>query len=329
MQPKVSVITVNFNGIRFLNNFFESVKNLHYDNIELIFVDNVSTDGSVDYVRQNWPGVKLIDNKENLGFSIANNIAAENANGEYLFFLNNDTKVHSDTVFELVKNMSVNPGLGICGCRMMSYDGRTLFHSGIGVDIFGFPVACGKTFYAEGSALMIRKQLFEAVGGFDPAYFMFHEDIDLAWRVWLSGYQVAAISEAVVYHSVGASAGGTALITEGQYKSTYFRRYFSERNNIRTLLKNYGFPALLFILFAYFLMNLAEMAFFLLLLKPKVVFCYLKAYLWNIGHLKDTFTGRKKIQRTRKISDAEIIKKMYKGIGKLIVFNKVNVPVFG
>jgi len=94
------------------------------------------------------------------------------------------------------------------------------------------------------------------------------------------------------------------------------------------LLKNYGFPALPFILLAYFLMNLAEMAFFLLLLKPKVVFCYLKAYLWNIGHLRDTLVCRKKIQRTRKISDTEIFKKMYKGIGKLFVFKKVNIPNF-
>lgn len=328
MQPKVSIITVNYNGRRFLKDFFESIKNLQYDNIELIFVDNASADASVDYVRQNWPGVKVIDNKENLGFSIANNIAAETANGEYLFFLNNDTKVNSEAVLELVKNMSLNLRLGICGCRMMSYDGRTLFHSGIGVDIFGFPVPSGKAFYAEGSALMIRKQLFEVLGGFDPVYFMFHEDIDLAWRVWLLGYQVSAIPGSIVYHSVGASAGGTALITKGQYKSTYFRRYLSERNNIRTLLKNYGFPAVLFILFAYFLMNLAEMSFFLLFLKPRVVFCYLKAYSWNIIHLKDTLAWRRIIQGKRKISDIEIMSKMNKVIGKLAVFKIVKIPLF-
>lgn len=328
MHPRVSIITVNFNGIRFLKGFFESVKNLDYDNIELIFVDNASIDTSVDYVRQNWPGVKVIENKENWGFSVANNIAAEGASGEFLFFLNNDTKVHSDTVFKLVKNMSVNPGLGICGCRMMSYDGRMLFHSGIGVDIFGFPVACGKTFYAEGSALMIRKHLFKAVGGFDPSYFMFHEDIDLAWRVWLSGYQVSAIPEAVVYHSVGASAGGAALITEGQYKSTYFRRYFSERNNIRTLLKNYTINYLILILPVYFLINVAEMILFLLILKPKVSWCYIKAYAWNLTNLKDTLLCRRQIQSSRKKPDKEVISKMYKGIGKFLIFKKINIPNF-
>ena len=328
MQPKVSIITVNFNGIRFLKYFFESIKNLHYDNIELIFVDNASTDGSVDYVRQNWAGVKVVDNKKNLGFSIANNIAAERASGEYLFFLNNDTKVHSDAILELVKRMSENSALGICGCTMMSYDGSVFFNTGIGVDILGFHIASSVTFYAEGSALMIRKQLFKEVGEFDPEYFMFHEDIDLAWRVWLLGYQVAAISEAIVYHSVGASAGGTALIKEGQYKSTYFRRYFSERNNIRTLLKNYGFSALPPILLVYFLINLAEMSFFLIFLKPRVVFCYLKAYSWNILHLKETLIIREKIQDSRKIFDSEIFKKMHKGIGKFIVFKKISVPVF-
>lgn len=326
MQPKVSIITVNFNGMRFLDDFFRSVKNLHYDNIELIFVDNASTDGSVDYVRKNWAGVKVIDNKENLGFSVANNIAAENANGEYLFFLNNDTKVNPDTVFEMVKNMSVNLMLGICGCKMMSYDGSEFFHTGIGVDIFGFPVASGRTFYAEGSALMIRSQLFKAVGGFDPAYFMFHEDIDLAWRVWLSGYQVVAIPEAVVYHSIGASAGGA--MDSGKYKSTFFRRYLSERNNIRTLFKNYSFPVLPFILIAYLVMNLVEMVLFSIFLKPKVVFCYLRAYYWNIVNFNEGLRARRKIQDSRKVPDSEILKKMYKGIGKLLVLKKVNIPSF-
>lgn len=329
MQPKVSIITVNFNGLRFLKDFLESIKNLNYKNIELIFVDNASTDGSVEYLRRNWPEIKVMDNEKNFGFSVANNIAAEGASGEYLFFLNNDTKVHPEAVSELVKKMSVSEELGICGCKMMSYDGGKCFHTGIGVDMFGFPVAGGGTFYAEGSALMIRSQLFKAVGGFDPAYFMFHEDIDLAWRVWLSGHQVAAISEAVVYHSVGASAGGTALIKEGQYKSTYFRRYFSERNNIRTLLKNYGFPILPFVLIAYFLINLAEMVFFLIFLKPKVIFCYLKAYYWNMVNFNEALRARKKIQDIRKIPDSEILKKMYKGIGKLFALKKVNIPSFG
>lgn len=329
MQPKVSIITVNFNGIRFLKYFFESIKDLHYDNIELIFVDNASTDGSADYVRQNWADVKVIDNKINLGFSIANNIAAERASGEYLFFLNNDTKVHPDVISELVKRMSENSALGICGCTMMSYDGSVFFHTGIGVDILGFPIASRVTFYAEGSALMIRKQLFKEVGEFDPEYFMFHEDVDLAWRVWLSGYQVIAIAEAVVYHYIGASAGGTALIKEGQYKSTYFRRYFSERNNIRTVLKNYGFPVLPFILIVYFLISLAEMVFFLVFLKPKVIFCYLKAYRWNMVNFNETLIARKKIQGIRKVPDSEILKKMYKGIGKMSALKKVSIPSFG
>ena len=328
MQPKVSIITVNFNGIRFLEYFFESIKNLHYDNIELIFVDNASTDGSVDYVRQNWADIKVIDSKINLGFSIANNIAAERASGEYLFFLNNDTKVHPDAILELVKRMSENSALGICGCTMMSYDGSVFFHTGIGVDILGFPIASSVAFYAEGSALMIRRQLFKEVGEFDPEYFMFHEDVDLAWRVWLSGHRVIAIADAVVYHYTGASAGGTALIKEGQYKSTYFRRYFSERNNIRTVLKNYGFPALLPILLVYFLINLLEMSFFLISLKPRVVFCYLKAYSRNILHFKETLIIRKKIQDNRKIFDSEILKKMHKGIGKFLVLKKISIPVF-
>lgn len=328
MQPKVSIITVNFNGKRFLKDFFESLKNSLYSNFDLVFVDNASMDGSVAYVRENWPQVKIIDNQYNAGFSIANNNAAKQTNGEYLFFLNNDTKIHPETVAKLVERMELDPTIGICGCKMMSYDGKEHFHTGIGMDIFGFPTVNKKTFYIEGSALIIKRQLFEEIGGFDPQYFMFHEDIDLSWRIWLGGYRVVAIPEAIVYHCVGASAGGAAIKKDEAYKSTYLRRYLSERNNIRTLLKNYSCVALVLLLPIYFLLNILEITFFLLAFKPKVSLCYLKSYYWNLKHLRDTVISRRKIQMNRKVSDIEIIKKMHRGIGKILAFKSVKIPTF-
>lgn len=324
---KVSIIIVNFKGKIFLEGLFSSIKKLTYPNLEIIFVDNSPEEGNIRYVKENFPKVEVVENNKNLGFSLANNQGAKIAKGEYLFFLNNDTKVNSDALLILVKKMEEDKNIGICGCRMMSYDGKRYFHTGIGLDIFGYPVLKDKIFYVEGSALMIRKELFEKLGGFDEKYFMFHEDIDLCWRARLLGYKIAVAPEAVIYHYAGGSAGG-GEIKGKKYETSYLRRYYSERNNIRTLLKNYEIKTLLFILPFYFLINLGEIILFFLTLRWKVVYLYLKAYIWNLINLPDTFQERKKIQKLRKIPDKEIMKNMYFGSGKFLAFLKVRVPKF-
>ncbi len=326
-QPKVSVITVNYNGRRFLKDFFASLESLCYQNREIIFFDNNSRDGSVGYVRENHPQCKIVESKKNLGFAVANNQAVKQATGKYLFFLNNDTKIDATAVSVLVEKMEEDPRIGIGGCRMMTYHGETHLHTGIGMDIFGYPMVWPKTFYIEGSALMIRKKLFEELGGFDAKYFMFHEDIDLAWRVWLSGYQVRAFPKAVVYHYGGGVAGGSPEFKE-KYQSSFLRRYQSERNNIRTLLKNYQGRTLTFILPLYLLINLVEILLFLITLKFKVTGFYLKAYRWNLANLGDTFEERKKVQGARKVSDKWLMKKMYLASGKFAAFRILGVPEF-
>lgn len=323
-QPLVSIIIVNRNGMRFLKECFDSLEKIDYPNYEVLFVDNSSTDGSTDFIRRHYPSAKIIENKQNLGFAIANNKAARIARGEYLFFLNNDTKVDPEILSRLVERMERNHTIGICASRIMSYDGKNHFHTGIGIDIYGYPRAGSKIFYAEGSSLMIRKALFHELGSFDSKYFMFHEDIDLAWRVWLIDYQVASVHEAIVYHMYGGSTGGG--MKEGKYTSTLFRRYLSERNNIRTILKNYDLRTLLTILPRYILINLGEIFLFLVTLKFAVVFCYLKAYYWNILNLRDTLRKRLEIKQIRLVSDREIMRRMYNGSAKLFIFKKIGIP---
>lgn len=353
-RPKVSIITVNYKARDYLRNYFESLKKSNFQDFEIIFVDNASSDGSVEFIKEltssrvkdppagraglknslinnslikNKKIIKLIENKENIGFVLANNQVVKRARGEYLFFLNDDTKVGKAAIGTLVEAMEKNPRLGIVGCRMMDYQEKKRLHTGIGVDIFGYPIVSPKVFYIEGSALMIKKKLFEQIGGFDPQYFMFHDDVDLAWRVWLLGYQARAFDQAIVCHAVGASAGGGPRV-KGRYRSSYLRRYYSERNNIRTLLKNYRFRTLLLILPLYFLINLGEVIFYLLIFKFKLIYLCVKAYFWNILNLKDTLKKRKVIQKNRVISDWEIIRKMVLGCGKLVALRKAGLPEF-
>jgi GT2 family glycosyltransferase len=324
--PRVSIIVVNFNGLGYLKECFNSLRNIAYPNYEIILVDNCSTDGSVDFVKSVFPEVKLVLNEANFGFARANNIAAAAAEGEYLFLLNNDTKIGPEAISLLVSRMHNDCKLGILGCKMFSYNADRYFHTGIGVDIYGYPVIAKPIFYAEGSALMIRRDLFLRMGGFDEKYGCFHEDIDIAWRVWLNGYSVSALEEAVVYHQYGGTAGGKSG-ENGRYITTYFRRYLSERNNIRTLLKNYSLRSLLCIIPRYLLLNILEIFFFLSRLELRAAFGYLKAYAWNLANLTDTLRLRKKVQAGRVVADNEILKLMYRGSAKIKLFRQTGGPV--
>jgi len=325
-KPLVSIIIVNYNGMRFLRECFDSLAKIDYPNYEILFVDNASTDGSMRFISQNYPSAKIIANKENLGFATANSDASYVARGKYLFFLNNDTRVEPQIISRLVERMEVDPTIGICACKIMSYNGKTHFHTGLGIDIYGYPITKGDIFYSEGSSLMMRKALFHELGGFDGKYLFFHEDIDLAWRAWLIGYQVVPAPDAIVYHAYGGTTGGG--MQEGKYTSTLFRRYLSERNNMRTILKNYSSRTLLTILPRYMLINLGEILLFLITLQFKVVLCYLKAYYWNTINIRDTLEKRREINRTRRVPDRELIKKMYKRSGKFFAFRKVGIPRF-
>lgn len=324
--PLVSIIIVNYNGMRFLKECFDSLEKIDYPNYEILFVDNGSTDGSIDFISKNYPWAKIIKNKENLGLTVARNDTSYIAKGEYIFFLDTDTRVDPEIISRLVERIEENPAAGICACKIMSYNGKKHFHSGIGIDIFGYPITKGDIFYSEGSSLMVRKALFHELGGFDGKYLFFHEDIDLAWRNWLIGYRVVPVPEAIVYHLSGGSTG--RAVKEGKYTSNLFTRYLSERNNTRTILKNYSLKTLLTILPRYILINLGEILLFLFTLQFKVVLCYLKAYYWNIINIRDTLKERERVNRIRRVSDREIMKRMYKGSGKFFVFTKVGIPRF-
>lgn len=124
----------------------------------------------------------------------------------------------------------------------------------------------------------------------------------------------------------GGSAGGAS--EKNKYTSTLFRRYFSERGNIRTLLKNYSFKTLIIILPSYLLINLCEILLYSFTLKFNAILCYIRAYYWNMLKIRDICNERKKIQKMRQITDKELMEKMYKGSGKLEMFKKIGAPSF-
>jgi len=331
-SSKISIITVTYNSELFLKGYFESIaENIRGSSefqVEVLIYDAGSSDNTVkiinDFKKSNGY-IKLIEGK-NIGFAAANNILAKECGGDYLFILNPDTKLDKECLHDIWKDKQRDNA--ILAPKQVYFDGIYL-NNGVGMDIFGYPYGKSgkKVFYADGAAIFIKKSIFFDLGMFDNDYFMFQEDIDLSWRAHLVGIPITKVPEAIVWHFSGGSVGGGA-IKGGKLKTKYFRRYLGERNIMMNLLKNYSLPNLLWILPINFLINIAEIILFLLLLKPGVAWQYIKAYCWILVNFKDIIDKRRKIQETRIVSDGEIMQRMYWGSSKLKILLKAGVPKF-
>lgn len=322
--PLVSVIIVNYNGIKYLKKCFDSLMSGTYRDFEIIFVDNGSTDGSRELVRQGYPQIMVIKNKENLGLSIASNKGAAAAKGEYLFFLNNDTIACPDLLSELVRAAASDPKIGVCACKNMTYDGKREVSLGLSCDLFGFPFENeGPIFYAD-AGIFIRRKVFEEIGGFDEKLFLYGEDRDLCWRVFLQGYDIKGVPSAVFCHD-----SFCALDSRGGYASTIKKRHLGEYNQLRSILKNYRLGTLFVIFPLYLAHSFFEMIFLLLKGKFRMVSeVYLRAYWRNILDFPDTIKERRFVQSRRKAPDSFVLKRMLKRSGKFHIFRKVGMPRF-
>ena len=209
LLPKVSVIIVNYNGKIFLERCLESLRKVNYENFEIIVVDNNSTDGSVELVTKNYPSIILLKLNSNKGFAEPNNVAAKISKGKYLLFLNNDTVVTPNFIFEMVKVMETDKKIAICQSLLLKPDG-SVDSSGDFIDHLGV-VYNSKTEIdeirevssARGASMLVRSDIFEKLDGFDQKFFVTFEDVDLCWRSWILGYRVLIIPTSIVYHEGG------------------------------------------------------------------------------------------------------------------------------
>jgi len=282
---KISVLITDYKKPEYTQHCIHSIKQTTFKDLEILTRDN---------------------SDNNIGLAASSNILARSAKGEYLFFLNNDTKVKRNIFEELLKS-----NFDITGCRMYDYSGKNALDSAISLDRFGCPAGTtGKMFYPDGAIFMKRK-VFEEIGGFDEKLFLYGEDRDLCWRGMLGGYTVGFNSNAIFYHNSGSVSG-----------TNYYQRYHSEKNIIRTMLKNLSLESLLKRLPQYAFWSSLELI-AVTLTKPKAIWkSYLPAYWWNIVNLVDTIKSRKRI--IRRIADSEL--PFSKEIGKLWVLKNMGMP---
>lgn len=257
MTPEtlVSVIILNYNGREHLERCLSSLEDLEFpkEQLEIIVVDNGSTDGSVRFIQSRFKGIHLIVNKVNLGFSKGANLGASRARGEYLAFLNNDMRVERNWLKLLLEAAGAGKGVACVGSTILNWDGTQVDVKGRSGDAFclayspsqisGAPEQAAngysKAFFVSGGAALVQRRVFQELGGFDPDFFLYQEDVDLGWRLWLRGYECVLASEAVVYHRGGASSKKLPpeYIHELSQKHTLFSVFKNlETSNLKEML---------------------------------------------------------------------------------------------
>ncbi len=321
----VSIIIVNFNGEIFLQKCLTSVLKTNYSNIEVIVVDNGSTDGSSELLRSfSYDSrIKLIMNEKNLGFAQGNNVGIELAAGDYVVFLNNDTIVEPNWITEFVKVLESNFTIGAAQSKLLLLDSPSIldcagnfsdfyaitFARGLGEKDVG-KYECDEIFTCKGASMIVRRKVIEQVGTFDSDFFTYYEDTDLCWRIRLAGYKILYVPTSIVYHK-----GSGSIPTVG-IKSLFFQVYLMKRNRITTLLKNYEIQNLIKYLslsLVYECSQIVIIGFDNLLRGKDLVYSKeaSRAILWNLKHFQGIWKKRVYIQSlVRRVSDQDIMCKM-------------------
>jgi len=336
-SPLVSIIILNYNGLKVTDNCLKSVFKTKYPNFEVILVDNASTDGSAEYFSERYPAVKVMVNSENKGFSEGNNIGIRAAEGEYVALLNNDVEVTPSWLSELVKVAESDPLIAACGPKILSFYNRKRFEyngaAGGFFDIYGYPVLQGRIFekieedhgqynktrdifWSGGCCILIRKDTLNETGLFDGILFPdTFEEMDLCWRILLRGYRIVYVPSAKIYHMGGSSA-----------PADQFRRwYFKQRNNLIMMIKNYDLNNLIKTMPFRILLEIPTM--FAKKQRPgtkcKMPLVPLKALIWILINFRLIWGERLVVQKkVRKVPDEHVKRLMVKKNVAILYFLK-------
>lgn len=247
MHIRLAIVICNFNKAAYLRQCLESVfasSGLSFEH-QVIVVDNASTDGSVELVKQDFPQVVLLQNQQNEGGSGGFARGMEYATDQqfsHVALLDNDIRLESETLMSLFAYLQQNPAVGVVGSKILSMDNpQYLQELGSYIDWENFSVrvehkgasdstelpAVTVCDYVPACCLMTRLEVLQQVGSFDRRHFIYWDDMDWCWRVKQAGYQIHAISQARVYHKMGA-----------QNLTTTFASYYFERNRVLFFLKH-------------------------------------------------------------------------------------------
>jgi GT2 family glycosyltransferase len=301
---KTSVVILNWNTRHQLETFLPYlVQHTQSPDTEIVVADNASTDDSVDFVKNNFPQVKLIVLDKNYGFAEGYNRALKQIDAKYYVLINSDIEVTPNWINPIITNLENDDLAAACMPKLLSYQQRDTFEyagaAGGYIDFLGYPFCKGRIFdslekdegqfegiseifWATGACIALKAEIFNKLGGFDPYLFAHMEEIDLCWRMKSIGYKIYCNTNSKVFH-VG---GGTLN------KTNPFKTYLNFRNNLILLHKNLPFFRKAYILPIRFIMNFLSIIKYLMARNSPEAIAVLNAYWGYLGYI---FSKKQKV----------------------------------
>lgn len=304
--PKILIIIVGWNGEKFLTKCIKSLLKQTYKKFDILYIDNNSKDKSINTVSKFR--VKIIRNKENLGFATANNQGFRHAiknNFDAAVLLNQDTEVDKKWLEELIKTAYSRENIGITSSKVLLLDNR-INVAGICYNYLGYAWAKGlyekdkRQFDKEeeiasgtGCSMLIKKEVLNNIDWLDESYFVYCEDTDLCWRARLKGYKIYFSPKSIVYHH---------YMSNTKNKNAMY--YYAERNRLTTIFKNYSKRTLILLSPMLALIELLSIGFSIY---KRWFFKKIYSYIYNLKNLRLNTIKRIKVQTDRTVSDKEIL----------------------
>jgi len=294
--PNVAVVILNWNGQSFLEKFLPSVVASTYPGLEIVVGDNASTDSSIEFLKSNYPGVRVLQNDENYGFAGGYNRILEHLDNEYFILLNSDVEVSPGWIEPVIHLMESDMEIAVAQPKILSYSQKDHFEyagaAGGYLDSLGYPFCRGRIFdtleadhgqyddqseifWASGAALFIKRIRWIEIGGLDPDFFAHMEEIDLCWRLKNRGYRIVYCPKSIVYH-----VGGGTLNAESPFKT-----YLNFRNNLVLIQKNLSSGKASLVIFIRLWLDLIALIKFLFAGKPGNALAISKAHFSFFGKL--------------------------------------------
>ena len=305
---KIAIIILNWNGQKLLAKFLPSVVNFSSQKADIYIADNASTDGSIAYVQEFFPAIKIVENATNGGFAKGYNDALQMIQADIYCLLNSDVEVTENWLDPILKVFKTDEKTAIIQPKLLDFKDKTKFeYAGAGggfVDLYGYPFCRGRIFnhletdqgqfndeadifWASGACLFIRSKIYHLLEGFDEDYFAHQEEIDLCWRTQNIGYKVKYVGTAAVYH-----VGGATLQETNPQKT-----YLNFRNSLLNVVKNVPKKWLLFVVFSRLLLDGVAGVKFMIELRPIHTWAILKAHLSFYKNFYKFLKKRKKLSK--------------------------------
>jgi GT2 family glycosyltransferase len=301
-------VVVAYNAGELLRDCIASIRSTQPD-VEVVLVDNASTDGAVDEVEKEFSGITVVRSERNAGFGAGNNLGVAHARRDLLVFLNPDTVVIVGWLEVLVRPLVEDPTVGLVTPKVLRRDRPDSINvAGLKVHLSGISMCRGlglpraaldevaEVAAISGVAFAARRDVFETIGGFDEGFFLYLEDVDISVRAWLAGYRCLYVPGAVVLHDYENVEVGVQ------------KAFWVERGRYLMLLKSFAWRTLLALLPTLLLAEVITWG-WLVWRNPKAVFQKLRAYGWVLVHSGQIAEKRRRVQARRACPDSAFLRR--------------------